>query len=144
MCPLTDIVLSLTLSFSSSFSSLAFPLIFAIGIARSQEGYVAASFETISASGPNGAIIHYKPTNETNRPLSKNEMYLLDSGAQYYDGTTDVTRTVHFGVPSQHQKECFTRVVKGHIGLASVIFPNKLKGSLLDTLARKSLVSWYF
>lgn len=116
-------------------------MVFFSSFLRSQEGYVALSFATISASGPNGAIIHYKPTNETNRPLSKNEMYLLDSGAQYYDGTTDVTRTVHFGVPSQHQKECFTRVVKGHIALASAIFPSKLKGSSLDTLARKPLVS---
>lgn len=97
------------------------------------------SFETISASGPNGAVIHYKPATETNRTLCKEEMFLLDSGAQFLDGTTDVTRTVHLGSPSQYQKECFTRVLKGHVGLASVIFPKKLKGHLLDTLARKAL-----
>lgn len=112
-------------------------------IHRSQEGFVGDSFETISASGPNGAIIHYKPQEDTDRPLGKKEMYLLDSGAQFFDGTTDVTRTLHFGVPSQHQKECFTRVVKGHIALASVIFPKKIKGSVLDTLARKPLVCTY-
>lgn len=97
------------------------------------------SFETISGSGPNGAVIHYKPSQETNRSLAKDEMFLVDSGAQFLDGTTDVTRTVHFGTPSQHQKECFTRVVKGHIALAAVTFPRKTKGYLLDTLARKSL-----
>lgn len=66
-------------------------------------------------------------------------MFLVDSGAQYLDGTTDVTRTVHLGVPSKYQKECYTRVVKGHVSLASVVFPKKTKGHLLDTLARKSL-----
>lgn len=106
---------------------------------KGQDDYVGPSFESISASGPNGAVIHYKPSQETNRPLSKEEMYLLDCGAQFLDGTTDVTRTVHFGTPSKYQKECFTRVIKGHIALASVVFPRKTKGYSLDTLARKSL-----
>lgn len=106
---------------------------------KEQDGFVGLSFETISGSGPNGAIIHYKPADDTNRTLSKDEMFLVDSGAQFLDGTTDVTRTVHLGAPSQHQKECFTRVMKGHIALASAVFPRKLKGYLLDTLARKSL-----
>jgi Xaa-Pro aminopeptidase len=66
-------------------------------------------------------------------------MYLCDSGAQYRDGTTDVTRTVHFGTPSNFEKECFTRVVKGHIALATSIFPQLLKGQMLDTCARKAL-----
>ena len=97
------------------------------------------SFETISASGPNAAVIHYRSTEETNRVLTCDEIYLCDSGAQFKDGTTDVTRTVHLGTPSSFEKECFTRVVKGHIALASVIFPQLLKGIMLDTLARKSL-----
>lgn len=66
-------------------------------------------------------------------------MYLCDSGAQFLDGTTDVTRTLHFGTPSVYQKECFTRVVKGHIALGSVIFPKKITGNMLDTMARKPL-----
>lgn len=106
---------------------------------REQEDYVGPSFETISASGPNGAIIHYRPAEETNRPITSEEIYLCDSGAQYRDGTTDVTRSVHFGTPSQFEKECFTRVVKGHIALASVVFPQLLKGIMLDTCARKAL-----
>ena len=69
----------------------------------------------------------------------RSELYLLDSGAQYKDGTTDVTRTVHYGTPTQHQKECFTRVLKGHIALASAVFPNKTKGHCVDSLARQYL-----
>jgi Xaa-Pro aminopeptidase len=106
---------------------------------RAQEDYIGPSFETISASGPNAAIIHYRSNEETNRPISSDEMYLCDSGAQYRDGTTDVTRTVHFGTPSNFEKECFTRVVKGHIALATSIFPQLLKGQMLDTCARKAL-----
>lgn len=84
-------------------------------------------------------MIHYKPSEETDRKLCKEEMYLCDSGAQFLDGTTDVTRTLHFGSPSAHQKECFTRVAKGHIALGSVIFPKKITGNMLDTMARKPL-----
>lgn len=83
-----------------------------------QENYVSLSFDTISASGPNGAIIHYKPTPESSIPVTSNDMFLLDSGSQYLDGTTDVTRTVHFGQPSEYQKECYTRVLKGNLGTA--------------------------
>lgn len=101
-----------------------------------QELFVGPSFETISSSGSNGAIIHYKVTPETNRPINKNELYLCDSGAQFKDGTTDVTRTIHFGTPTQFEKECFTRVLKGHIALTKVIFPNGVAGSRLDSLAR--------
>ncbi|CAG2171919.1 unnamed protein product, partial [Oppiella nova] len=106
---------------------------------RAQEDYMGPSFETISASGPNAAIIHYRSTEETNRPITADEIYLCDSGAQYRDGTTDVTRTIHLGTPSNFEKECFTRVVKGHIALASAIFPQLLKGQMLDTCARKAL-----
>uniref|UniRef100_G1KFD1 X-prolyl aminopeptidase 1 n=1 Tax=Anolis carolinensis TaxID=28377 RepID=G1KFD1_ANOCA len=104
-----------------------------------QEDFVDLSFATISSTGPNGAIIHYKPTPETNRTLSMNEIYLLDSGAQYKDGTTDVTRTMHFGVPSAYEKECFTYVLKGHIAVSAAIFPNGTKGHLLDSFARSAL-----
>lgn len=66
---------------------------------KTQEDYIGPSFETISGSGPNGAIIHYKPEEATNRPITRDQMYLCDSGGQYCDGTTDVTRTVHLGTP---------------------------------------------
>lgn len=104
-----------------------------------QDDFVSLSFATISSSGPNGAIIHYKPSLESDRLLSTNEIYLCDSGAQYLDGTTDVTRTVHFGTPSQYEKECFTRVLKGHIQLCSAVFPNGVKGHFIDCLARTAL-----
>lgn len=101
--------------------------------------YKGLSFETISSSGPNGAIIHYAPKRENCRKLSKSEMYLCDSGGQYLDGTTDVTRTVHFGDPTEHEIKCFTRVLQGHIALASAIFPAGTPGHKLDLLARLPL-----
>ncbi|XP_063289686.1 xaa-Pro aminopeptidase 1 isoform X2 [Pelobates fuscus] len=104
-----------------------------------QKDFVELSFATISSTGPNGAIIHYKPVPETNRTLSLNEIFLLDSGAQYKDGTTDVTRTVHFGSPTDYEKECFTYVLKGHIAVSSAVFPNGTKGHLLDSFARSAL-----
>ncbi|XP_063818716.1 xaa-Pro aminopeptidase 1 [Pseudophryne corroboree] len=104
-----------------------------------QEDFVELSFPSISSIGPNGAIIHYKPVPETDRKLSVNEIYLLDSGAQYKDGTTDVTRTVHFGTPTEYEKECFTYVLKGHIAVSSAVFPNGTKGHLLDSFARSAL-----
>ncbi|XP_064599693.1 xaa-Pro aminopeptidase 1-like [Liolophura sinensis] len=108
-------------------------------IKRGQEDFVSLSFSTISSVGSNGAVIHYKPTEETDRTLSTEEIYLCDSGAQYKDGTTDVTRTMHFGTPSGFEKEAFTRVAKGHINLCSAIFPCGVKGHMLDTLARTAL-----
>ncbi|XP_053307004.1 xaa-Pro aminopeptidase 1 isoform X2 [Spea bombifrons] len=104
-----------------------------------QEDFVELSFATISSTGPNGAIIHYQPVPETNRTLSLNEVFLLDSGAQYKDGTTDVTRTVHFGSPTDYEKECFTFVLRGHIAVSSAVFPNGTKGHLLDSFARSAL-----
>ncbi|XP_030058638.1 LOW QUALITY PROTEIN: xaa-Pro aminopeptidase 1-like [Microcaecilia unicolor] len=104
-----------------------------------QEDFVDLSFATISGTGPNGAIIHYKPVPETNRMLLVNEIFLLDSGAQYKDGTTDVTRTMHFGTPSAYEKECYTHVLKGHIAVSSAVFPNGTKGHLLDSFARSAL-----
>uniref|UniRef100_A0A4W5REU9 Xaa-Pro aminopeptidase 1 n=1 Tax=Hucho hucho TaxID=62062 RepID=A0A4W5REU9_9TELE len=104
-----------------------------------QKDFVGLSFPSISSVGPNGAIIHYRPLPETNRTLSLKEIYLLDSGAQYIDGTTDVTRTMHFGSPSAYEKETFTYVLKGHIAVSAAIFPNGTKGHLLDSFARQAL-----
>lgn len=97
------------------------------------------SFDTISGAGANGAIVHYRVTDGTNQPLQKGELFLVDSGAQYLDGTTDVTRTVAIGAPSAEQRDRFTRVLKGHIGIATARFPNGTSGSQLDALARMSL-----
>lgn len=106
---------------------------------KKQENFMGLSFPSISSSGKNGAIIHYKPDENSNSPILKNEMYLIDSGAHYLEGTTDVTRTVHFGEPSDYEKECFTRVLKGHIQLALAKFPSKFKGCSLDGFARRAL-----
>lgn len=104
-----------------------------------QAHFMGLSFPTISSSGPNGSVIHYHPAAATNRQITDKEVYLCDSGAQYKDGTTDVTRTLHFGEPSDFQKEAYTRVLKGQLALGSTVFPNKVKGQFLDTIARKSL-----
>lgn len=106
---------------------------------REQKNFVGLSFPTISSVGPHGAIIHYLPSIQTDSPITDQEIYLCDSGAQYYDGTTDVTRTFHFGTPTEFQREAFTRVFKGQTALATAIFPTMIKGNYLDTLARKSL-----
>lgn len=97
------------------------------------------SFDTISGAGPNGAIIHYRSTPETNRRLESGSFYLVDSGAQYLDGTTDVTRTIAIGSPSPEMRDRFTRVLKGHIALALCRFPEGTTGSQLDALARLAL-----
>ncbi|KAL8615725.1 hypothetical protein ACOMHN_007478 [Nucella lapillus] len=104
-----------------------------------QKDFVSLSFDTISSIGPNGAIIHYKPKHDTDQQVTTDQVFLLDSGAQYRCGTTDTTRTVHLGTPSKHEQECFTRVLKGHINLCTAIFPNTVKGHMLDTLARTAL-----
>lgn len=101
--------------------------------------YMGLSFTTISAFGANGSIIHYSPTPETNTAITTNSLYLCDSGAQFLDGTTDVTRTWHFGEPTQRHKDCFTRVLKGQINMGTAIFPYRMLGYRLDTLARKFL-----
>lgn len=97
------------------------------------------SFGTISGSGPNGAIVHYRVTPDTNRTLATGELYLVDSGAQYLDGTTDVTRTVAIGAPSDEMRDRFTRVLKGHIAIATARFPVGTSGAQLDILARHAL-----
>jgi len=97
------------------------------------------SFPTISGSGPNGAIVHYRVTRATNRTIGKNELFLIDSGAQYEDGTTDITRTVAVGTPSDEMRDRFTRVLKGHIAIATAVFPEGTSGAQLDPLARTAL-----
>ncbi|KAM4622151.1 xaa-Pro aminopeptidase 2 [Polymixia lowei] len=97
------------------------------------------SFETISASGPNAALAHYSPTNETSRSLTVDEMYLIDSGGQYLDGTTDITRTVHWGTPTAMQREAFTRVLMGNIEITRTIFPSGTRGVNMEMLGRRAL-----
>ncbi|MCJ9430570.1 aminopeptidase P family protein [Kordiimonas marina] len=97
------------------------------------------SFDTISGAGPHAALPHYRVTEESNRPLKMDEIYLVDSGGQYLDGTTDITRTIIVGTPSAEMKDRFTRVLKGHIGLSTTRFPKGTPGMALDTIARAPL-----
>ncbi|XP_004073140.1 xaa-Pro aminopeptidase 2 [Oryzias latipes] len=97
------------------------------------------SFETISASGANAALAHYSPSVETNRRLTVDEMYLVDSGGQYLDGTTDITRTVHWGTPTPMQKEAFTRVLMGNIEISRTVFPSGTRGVNIEMLGRRAL-----
>ena len=97
------------------------------------------SFSTIAGSGPNGAIVHYRVTRASNRSIGKNELFLVDSGAQYEDGTTDITRTVVVGTPTNEMRDRFTRVLKGHIAIATAVFPENTSGAQLDPLARTAL-----
>ncbi|MFO1123314.1 MAG: aminopeptidase P family protein [Hyphomicrobiales bacterium] len=97
------------------------------------------SFDTISAAGPNAAIPHYHVSSESNRRLADNEIFLIDSGGQYQDGTTDITRTVIVGTPSDEMKDRFTRVLRGMIDLSRIRFPKGTTGSQLDVLARGAL-----
>ena len=97
------------------------------------------SFPTIAGAGPNGAIVHYRVTRATNRTLGNDELFLIDSGAQYEDGTTDITRTVAIGTPTEEMRDRFTRVLKGHIAIATAVFPENTSGAQLDPLARTAL-----
>ena len=103
------------------------------------ERFRGLSFPTISGAGPNGAIVHYRVSQETNRELQPGSLYLVDSGAQYLDGTTDITRTVAIGEPTAEMRRNFTLVLKGHIALGSAKFPVGTSGSQLDVLARRAL-----
>ncbi|CAN6672837.1 putative Xaa-Pro aminopeptidase Fra1p [Trichomonascus vanleenenianus] len=106
---------------------------------KQMENFRGLSFETISSSGPNAAIIHYSPATDSKEMVDINQVYLLDSGGQYLEGTTDTTRTFHFGTPSAEEKRAFTLVLKGHIALAEAVFPEGSNGYMLDTLARQHL-----
>jgi Xaa-Pro aminopeptidase len=106
---------------------------------REGEHFRDLSFPTISGAGSNGAIVHYRATPETEKRLEPGTLYLLDSGAQYLDGTTDVTRTVVVGEPSAEMRDRFTRVLQGHIALALARFPKGTTGTQLDAFARRAL-----
>ncbi|KAF9286694.1 hypothetical protein BGZ68_002647 [Mortierella alpina] len=106
-----------------------------------QAGFFGPSFDAISSTGPNGAIIHYKPEKPTAARINPDQVYLCDSGGQYLDGTTDITRTLHFKTPKEHEKRCFTRVLQGHIAIDSAIFPEGTSGYILDAFSRRALWS---
>lgn len=117
-----------------------------IDVVRALEGYRRAtnalhdiSFDTISGSGPNGAIMHYRVTEDSNRAIGRDELLLVDSGAQYLDGTTDITRTVAMGDPGDFARACFTRVLQGTIAISRARWPKGLAGRDLDPLARYPL-----
>ena len=104
-----------------------------------QKNFVGESFDTISGYGPNGAIVHYHVSNESSLPVKLEGLLLVDSGAQYFDGTTDITRTLAVGPLTDQMKKDYTMVLKGHINLATAIYPQGTRGSQLDILARKAL-----
>ncbi|XP_050682912.1 xaa-Pro aminopeptidase ApepP-like [Leptidea sinapis] len=107
---------------------------------KDEKDFMGPSFETIPGAGENGAIIHYSPSPVgPQRVIRKDDMFLLDSGGQFRDGTTDITRTRHMGCPTRAQIDAFTRVLKGQICLGSALFPKGIKGNVLDVLARKAL-----
>ncbi len=97
------------------------------------------SFPSISGAGPDGAIVHYRVTRSTDRTIKSGELFLIDSGGQYEDGTTDITRTVAVGEPTAEMRERFTLVLKGHIAIARAVFPEGIAGSQLDPFARQAL-----
>ena len=104
-----------------------------------QENFKGESFSTIAGYGPHGAIVHYRAVPESASTLKPENLFLLDSGGQYLEGTTDITRTVALGTPTVKQKIDFTLVLKGHIALATAKFPSGTRGSQLDILARKAM-----
>ncbi len=106
---------------------------------KAQGEYHGESFDAIVGYKGNGAIVHYRAEKETCAMIEKDGVLLLDSGGQYYDGTTDITRTIRLGEPTEQEKFCYTKVLKGHIELASVVFPAGTRGAQLDTLARMHL-----
>ena len=110
-----------------------------LGFRQALGGLKDLSFDTISAFGPNGALPHYKGTAESNLPFKPGTLYLVDSGGQYQDGTTDITRTVPIGEPTAEMIDRFTRVLQGHIAIATAIFPKGVRGSQLDSFARRPL-----
>ena len=102
-----------------------------------QPDFQGISFDTISAYEQHGAIVHYEPTPDTDIPVENRGFLLLDSGAQYRDGTTDITRTIALGPLTDEQRHVYTLVLRGHIALSRAIFPDKTAGTQLDALARQ-------
>ena len=109
------------------------------GFRRASNAFHDISFDTICGAGPNGAIMHYRVTEETNRKIGTDTLLLVDSGAQYLDGTTDITRTVAVGDPGEEARECYTRVLQGMIGISRLRWPRGLSGRDLDPVARYPL-----
>ncbi|HLY06423.1 MAG TPA: aminopeptidase P family protein [Rhizomicrobium sp.] len=109
------------------------------GYRRATDSLIDISFDSISGAAANAALPHYRVTRSSNRPIRRNEIYLIDSGGQYPDGTTDVTRTIIVGTPTAEMRDRFTRVLKGHIALATARFPEGTTGAALDAFARKPL-----
>ena len=109
------------------------------GLRAENENFRGLSFPTIGGAGPNGAIVHYRASAATNRKIEPGSLFLVDSGGQYLDATTDVTRTIAVGTPSEDQRRHFTAVLKGHIAIATTRFPAGTSGSQLDALARHAL-----
>lgn len=109
------------------------------GFRRDTNALLDISFETICGAGPNGAIVHYRVNEDTNRPVQLGELLLVDSGGQYLDGTTDITRTIAIGDVGAVEKTCYTRVLQGMIAISRVRFPKGVRGSDLDALARYPL-----
>lgn len=106
---------------------------------KQQKDFVSSSFDIHSTSGSNGSFTHFSPDEAENVKVTTTDLYYNDSGAHYKYGTTDTTRTVHFGEPTQYEKECFTAVLKGVIAVSTTVFPEGIKGYMLDTLARRNL-----
>ncbi|MEO0944345.1 MAG: aminopeptidase P family protein [Pseudomonadota bacterium] len=106
---------------------------------RSSNMLQEISFDTISGAGPNGAIVHYRVTEDTNRAIETGQLYLVDSGGQYLNGTTDITRTVAVGTPTDQQRDCYTRVLQGMVAISATRFPRGVAGRDLDALARAAL-----
>ncbi|KZV95222.1 Creatinase/aminopeptidase [Exidia glandulosa HHB12029] len=106
---------------------------------KEQDNYMGLAYENISASGPNAALPHYIPSKVAARIIDRDTPYLMDSGGQWLDGTCDTTRTVHYGYPTEEQREAFTRVLQGHIAIDTAIFPEGTSGQQLDVLARRML-----
>jgi len=101
--------------------------------------FVSDSFPTISASGQNSAIVHYKPTQNSKSLIKREDLFLIDSGGQYFDGTTDITRTISFKIQNNEIKKTYTRVLQSHIALATAVFPEETKGNELDIISRQNL-----
>ncbi|CAR26063.1 hypothetical protein ZYGR_0E00420 [Zygosaccharomyces rouxii] len=110
-------------------------------IRRTQKNYKGDSFETISSTGANAAVIHYAPPKDGSSMINPDKVYLCDSGSQYLEGTTDITRTVHYGNPSQEEKDRYTLVLKGHLALERLVFPEGTTGFQIDSIARQPLWS---
>ncbi|RXK37652.1 xaa-Pro aminopeptidase [Tremella mesenterica] len=108
---------------------------------KENQWFMGLSFETISSTGSNAAVIHYAPSMENSAIMDVDQIYLCDSGAQYLDGTTDTTRTLHFGTPTDEERRAFTRVLQGHIAMDTMVFPQGTTGYIIDAIARRPLWS---